>query len=146
MIGLPEAGAEGSEENNGASSRMSAELMAEGTSKSLAVECARLCSDKARSNGVKSGGKYHKRESEAKMKQRYYHFKISSDVSFLAISMKLTGFPASKMTRSGLQSMYNIGADPDDASLVCAKLVLNNFDHLGLLIPSPTTSLDTRAV
>jgi hypothetical protein len=27
--------------------------------------------------------------------------------------MKLTGFPASKMTRSGLRSMYNIRADPD---------------------------------
>jgi hypothetical protein len=69
--------------------------------------------DKARSTGVKSEGKYRKRESEAQMKQRRYHVQDSSDVSFLAILMKLTGFPASKMARSGLQLMYNIRADPD---------------------------------
>jgi hypothetical protein len=108
MIGLPEAGAEGSEENNGGCSRMSAESMVEGTSKSLAVECARLCSDKAGSDGVKSEDKYHKWESEAKMKQRHHHVQDSSNVSFSEMSMKLTGFPATKMTRSGLQSMYNI--------------------------------------
>ena len=87
--------------------------MVEGTSKSLAVECARLCSDKARSSGVKSKGKYRKWESEAKMKQRHYHVQDISHISFSEISMKLTGFPASKMTRSGLRSMYNIRADPD---------------------------------
>jgi hypothetical protein len=108
MIGLPEAGAEGSEENDGSSSRMSAESMVEGPSKNLAVECARLCSDKARSSGVKSEGKYRKRESEAKMKERHYHVQDISDISFLEILMKLTGFPASKMTCSGLRSMYNI--------------------------------------
>jgi hypothetical protein len=111
MIGLPGAGAEGSEENDGSSSRMSAELMVEGTSKSLAVECARLCSDKARSSGVKSEGKYCKRKSEAKMKQRHYHVQDISDISFSEILMKLTGFPASKMTRSRLRSMYNIRAN-----------------------------------
>jgi hypothetical protein len=82
-------------------------------SKSLAVECARLCLDKARSNGVKSEGKYRKRESEAKIKQRHYHVQDSSNVSFSEMSMKLTGFPAIKMTHSGLQSMYNIQAGPD---------------------------------
>ncbi len=108
MIGLAKAGAEGTEENNGASSCMSAESMVKGTSKSLAVECARLCSDKERSNGVKSDRKYRKQESEAKMKQRHYHIQDSSNVSLLAILMKLTGFPTSKTTCSGLQSMYNI--------------------------------------
>jgi hypothetical protein len=154
MIGLPEAGAEGSEENNGASSRMSAESMVEGTSKSLAVECARLCSDKARSNGVKSEGKYRKRESEAKMKQRHYHVQDSGDVSFSAISMKLTGFPASKMTRSGLRAMYNIRADPD---LGMGKIALRRIPCMchacaeqlqtpWLVNTKLTTSLATKAV
>jgi hypothetical protein len=108
IIGLHEAGAEGPEENNGASSCMSAELMVEGTSKSLAVECARLCSDKGRSNGVRSEEKYCKGELEAKMKQRHYHIQDSSNVSFPAILMKLRGFTTSKMTCSRLRSMYNI--------------------------------------
>ena len=93
MIGLPEAGAEGSEENDGSSSRMSAESMVEGTSKSLAVECARLCSDKARSSGVKSEGKYRKRESEAKMKQRHYHVQDISDISFFGNFDETYGVP-----------------------------------------------------
>jgi hypothetical protein len=108
MIGLAKAGAEGTEENNGASSCMSAEWMVKGTSKSLAVECVRLCSDKERSNGVKSERKYRKQESEAKMKQRHYHIQDSSIVSFLELLMKLTGLPTSKKTCRGLQSVYNI--------------------------------------
>jgi hypothetical protein len=81
---------------------MSAESMVEGICKNLAVECVRLCSDKVRSTGVKSEGKYQKRESVAKMKQRHYHVQDESDVIFSEISMKLTGLPASKMTCSGL--------------------------------------------
>jgi len=48
--------------------------MLEGAKKSLAEECARLCSLPERSGGVKSeGGKRAKREGEAKMKERRYH-------------------------------------------------------------------------
>jgi hypothetical protein len=109
MIDLPIAGAEGSKENNGASSCMSAESMVKGTNKSLVVECARLCLDKARSSGVKSEGEYHKQKSEAKMKERHYHIQDSSDVSFLEMLIKLMWFLASRMTHSSrLQSMYNI--------------------------------------
>jgi hypothetical protein len=108
MIGLPDA----DKENNGAS-RTSAESMVEGTSKSLAV--AGLCSDKARSTGVKSEGKYHKRESEANMKQQHHHVQDDNNVIFSEIVMKLMGLPASKMTCSGLGSMFNIRADPDIA-------------------------------
>jgi hypothetical protein len=95
MIGLPDAG----EENNWAS-RMSAEPMVEGTSKSLAVECARLCSDNARSNDVKSEGKYQKRDSEAKMKQGHYHIQENSDVSFLAILKNFRGWDPGKQDDS----------------------------------------------
>jgi hypothetical protein len=87
MIGLPGA----DEENNGAS-RMSAEPMVV----SLAIECARLCSDKARSTGVKSEGKYQKRESEAKMKHQHYHVQDNSDVSFLAFFYEIDGAPSNQ--------------------------------------------------
>jgi hypothetical protein len=106
---------------------MSAESMVEGTSKSLVVECARLCSNKARSHGVKSEGKYCKQESEAKMKQRHYHIQGNSNISFSEILMKLMGFPASKMICSGLGLMYNIQANPN---LEMEKIALQSIPCL----------------
>ena len=102
-IGLPEV--------NETDSRMSAASMVEGTSFSLAEECARLCSDASRVTGVKSEGKYAKRENAATMKKRTYHVQDPNDVSYSGIKMKLEGFKKGK--RNGISSMYNIRADPN---------------------------------
>jgi hypothetical protein len=101
-IGLPEV--------NETDGRMSAASMVEGTSFSLAQECARLCSDASRVAGVKSEGKYAKRENAAPMKRRTYHVQDPKDVLHGGIKMKLEGFKTGK--RNGISSMYNIRADP----------------------------------
>jgi hypothetical protein len=104
MIGLPE----GSDAEN----RMAAESMVEGTSKSLAVECARLLSASTRNEGMKSHAKYAKRESNAALKKRHYHVQKQEDVLFSELKMQVK-LKASKFTHSGLLAMYNIRADPD---------------------------------
>jgi hypothetical protein len=62
LIGSPEA--------NNFAQRMVAHSMVEGASKSLAEECARLCSDEARTSGVKGSMKSEKRETNSELKLR----------------------------------------------------------------------------
>lgn len=99
MIGLPEI------VNPGGATRMSPESMVDGTSKSLATECARLCSDEGR-----------------------------------IFSMKLTGLPK-KPTRSGLQSMYNIRADPDLGYRIRLRLTSHSIS-LALRVTGGLSSRD----
>lgn len=78
MIGLPEDYGDSGNQTVGAATRISPESMVEGTSKSLAVECYRLCSDAARLSGMKSDKKSNKRETNAKLKYRHYHVQEKS--------------------------------------------------------------------
>jgi hypothetical protein len=105
MIGRPE-------ESNEDTNRMAAYSMVEGASNSLARECARLCSNASRSAGVKSEGKYAKRESNATMKMRNYHITELKDVCFPDLKMKAV-MENERGTRNGISSMYNIRSDPD---------------------------------
>jgi hypothetical protein len=86
--------------------------MVEEEGKSLAEECARLCSDTSRVAGVKSDAKYAKREASAALKMRNYHVQKREDVQFEGIKMGAQ-IPKSKHTHDGLTDMYNLRADPD---------------------------------
>jgi hypothetical protein len=54
---------------NESSKRIALKAMVEGLSRSIAEEAARLCSDMTHIEGVKSEGKYQKRETNAAMKK-----------------------------------------------------------------------------
>jgi hypothetical protein len=95
------------------SSRLAPEAMVEGVSKSIAEEAARLCSNMARTEGVKSEGKYLKRETNASMKKRHYHVHDQDSTEHINLSMKCQPFLTGSQTGNGLKSMYNIRADPD---------------------------------
>lgn len=101
VLGMPEMESE---------DRMTPVSMVEGVSKSLTVECARLCSLKSRKEGVKSEGKYAKREAAAQMRERHYHVCSESEATFSNLKMLVKGLK--KGTKNGLLSMYNIRADP----------------------------------
>jgi hypothetical protein len=105
MIEIPEV--------NESAKRIAPEAMANGVSKSLAVECARLLSDATRHQGVKSQGKYAKREAIAVMTQRHYHVQQQEDVLFGGMKMELHGLDSVRgQTHNGLMAHYNIRADP----------------------------------
>jgi hypothetical protein len=101
LIGTPEA-------NNG-EKRMAAESMTETASKSLAFECARLCSISSRINGVKGDAKSAKRESEAKIKRRHYHVQDPNIVHFKHSKFETVGLPKGL----GVMACYNVRADKD---------------------------------
>ena len=101
-------------EANENSKRIAPEAMVEDRSKSIAEEAARLCSDGTRIEGVKSEGKYSKRETNAAMKKRHYHVHDENSTEHVNINMKCQPFLApSSQTCNGLKAMYNIRADPD---------------------------------
>jgi hypothetical protein len=100
-------------EANESLKRVAAEAMVEGVSKSIAEEAARLCSDATRIEGVKSEGKYLKRETNASMKKRLYHVHDEDSTEHVNLSMKCKPFLKGKETGNGLKSMYNLRADPD---------------------------------
>ena len=101
-------------EANESSKRVAPEAMVEGVSKSIAHEAARLCSDMARVEGVKSEGKYQKRETNASMKKRHYHVHEIDSTEHLNLQMTCKPFLTGRnQTGNGLKSMYNIRADPD---------------------------------
>jgi hypothetical protein len=86
----------------------------EGVSKSIAHEAAHLCSDMACVEGVKSEGKYQKRETNAFMKKRHYHVHEQDSTEHINLSMTCKPFLTGRnQTGNGLKSMYNIRADPD---------------------------------
>ena len=58
---------------NESSNRMHAEARVDGKSMSIAKEAAQMCGDESRAEGVKSKGKYRKREESSTMKKRVYH-------------------------------------------------------------------------
>jgi hypothetical protein len=101
LIGTPEA--------NDGEKRMAAQSMVEMVaSKSLADECAQLCTLDSRLQGVKGHTKHAKREASAKMKMRHYHVQNPDDVKY-----KHVKFVAEKLT-AGVKMMecYNIRANP----------------------------------
>jgi hypothetical protein len=100
-------------EANESSKRVAPEAMVEGVSKSIAAEAARLCSDITRIEGVKSKGKYQKRETNAAMKKRYYHVHEQDCTEHINVSMKCLLFIKGNETANGLKAMYNLWADPD---------------------------------
>jgi hypothetical protein len=100
-------------EANESSKRVAPEAMVEGVSKSIAAEAARLCSDITRIKGVKSKGKYQKRETNAAMKKRYYHVHEQDSTEHINVSMKCLPFIKGNETANGLKAMYNLRADPD---------------------------------
>jgi hypothetical protein len=104
MVGTPEA--------NDSEKRMAAHSMLEGAKKSLAEECARLCSLPERSGGVKSeGGKRAKREGEAKMKERRYHVQDPAGIQFPNLKMSAVGFEAGE--HNGIIAHYNVRVSKD---------------------------------
>ncbi len=106
LIGSPEA--------NGSAHRMVAHSMVEGASKSLAEECAHLCSDEARTSGVKGSVKSEKRETNSKLKLRKYHVQQAETVKFRDLKMEVTGLPKkTKQSHNGLLAHYNIRVERD---------------------------------
>ena len=105
------AKAAGDEESN----RMEPSTMVEGEAKSLAAECIRLCSDKSRAEGVKSAGKYAKREGAAPMRERHYH-PCEPTATFAGIQMEVAhGLPKAKKGEkyNGLRAMYHQRQEAD---------------------------------
>jgi hypothetical protein len=100
-------------EANESLKRVAAEAMVEGVSKSIAGKAAHLCSDATHIEGVKSEGKYLKREMNASMKKRLYHVHDEDSTEHVNLSMKCKPFLKGKETGYGLKSMYNLRADPD---------------------------------
>jgi hypothetical protein len=72
-----------------------------------------MCSDMTRIEGVKSEGKYQKREASAAMKKRQYHVHEENSTEHINLNMKCQPFLTSNETCNGLKAMYNIRADPD---------------------------------
>ena len=105
MIGTPECSHE--------STRMNAHAMVGKCELSFAAECLRLCSDKSRLSGVKSGGnKRLKRENETKMKNRFYHLQMKSDIHVMEGKTTVIGF-CRKTKKSGIMHHHNFRFDPD---------------------------------
>ncbi len=74
-------------EANESSKQVAPEAMVEGDSKSSVHEAARLCSDMARVEGVKSEGKYQIGETNASMKKRHYHVHEQDSTKHINLSM-----------------------------------------------------------
>ena len=84
---------------------------------SFARECLRLCAVKERKDGVKSSGKYAKRERTAKISDRHYYLQDSNDVRLGNLWMTAVGLPTKEGTHSGLLARYNLRTDPDLGSV-----------------------------
>jgi hypothetical protein len=87
--------------------------MVEGLSKSIAEGAACMCSDMTRIQGVKSEGKYQKREASVAMKKRQNHVNEENLTEQVNLNMKWKPFLTSNDTCNGLKTMYNIRADLD---------------------------------
>jgi hypothetical protein len=102
-------------EENDSTQKINPEAMVENASKSIAKEAARLCRNENRIHGVKSEGKYRKREESASMKQRFYwedgEFEITSSFDNLTMVCKPWYKPKDRKN-NGISSMYNFRADP----------------------------------
>jgi hypothetical protein len=104
----------GSPEANDSAHRMVAHSMVEGASKSLAEEGSHLCSDEARTSGVKGSVKSEKRETNSKLKLRKYHVQQAETVKFRDLKMEVTGLPKkTKQSHNGLLAHYNIRVERD---------------------------------
>jgi hypothetical protein len=101
-------------EANESSNRMHAEARVDGASRSIATEAARMCRDASRAEGVKSEGKYRKREETATMKKRVYHVDEPCERhQFENLSMVCTPWYKAKESQGhSLKFMYNFRADP----------------------------------
>jgi hypothetical protein len=99
---------------------------------SISVEAARLCA-LDRSSGSKSDRKHNKRESEAKMKKRFYHVRKQDEKVHSDIKMQMIGLP-SNGPHSGLLAHYHLHADP---YLGLAKLAIRR-------IPCACESCETK--
>ena len=105
MTNTPEA-------NNGAT-RISAESMVDGASKSFATECQRICSLDSHISGIKGNVKHSKRKANSKLKMRHYHVQDPEKVKFTGVKMELKGLPSKKgITHNGIMACYNIRTDP----------------------------------
>jgi hypothetical protein len=100
-------------EANESSKELAPKVMVEGVGKSIAEEVACLCSHMMRITGIKSEGKYQKRETNAAMKTRHYHVHEQDSIENINLSMKFQPFLTGNQTANRLKSMYNSRADPD---------------------------------
>lgn len=101
-------------EANESSSRMHAEARVDGESMSIAREAARMCGNASRAEGVKSEGKYRKREEASTMKKRVYHVDEPCERhQFENLTMVCTPWYKAKESQGhSLKFMYNFRADP----------------------------------
>ena len=103
LIGTPEAACQ-------ANRIKAASMTGDGYSKSLAVECARLCRDNARVSGVKGYKKHAKRENAARIKHHEYYVHTKDEANATNLNVKVTGLEPGPF--NGLGSMYNIRTEP----------------------------------
>jgi hypothetical protein len=101
-------------EENESSNRMHAAARVDDASMSIAAEAARMCRHENRAEGVKSEGKYRKREESSSMKKRIYHVDEPCErhqFENLAMVCKPWYKPKESQGHS-LKFMYNFRADP----------------------------------
>ena len=94
------------------------QLVASVVAASFADQASKLLGAAWRFDGVKGGNKNRKRETQRKLKERYYHLQKEEDVKFLNVAMKMKGFDSAK--GSGPNSHYNFRFDPDLPIMKCA--------------------------
>ena len=93
---------------------MHAAARVDDASMSIAAEAARMCRHENRAEGVKSEGKYRKREESSSMKKRIYHVDEPCErhqFENLAMVCKPWYKPKESQGHS-LKFMYNFRADP----------------------------------
>ena len=95
--------------------RMDPVVMEKGVLKSLAELCLKACSNKNRKEGVKSAGKYAKREAAAAMRERHYHLGKPQSTFWGLCMQVVDGFLRGKKgeKHNGLRAMYHLIADPE---------------------------------
>ena len=94
---------------------MHAKARVDGVSMSIASrEAAQMCGNESRAEGVKSKGKYRKREESSTMKKRVYHVdKPCERHQFENLVMVCTPWYKAKESQGhSLKFMYNFRADP----------------------------------
>jgi hypothetical protein len=88
--------------------------MVEGAKKILVDQCAGLCSDEARTTGVKGNVKSERRENNSKLKLRKYHVQEAETVKFRDLKMVASGLPPKvKQGHDGLLAHYNTRIERD---------------------------------
>jgi hypothetical protein len=106
LIGSPEA--------NDSAHRMVAHSMVEGASKSLAEECARRCSDEARTSGVKGSVKSEKERLIQNLYCANIMFSKQRQLSSEIWKWKWLDYPKKqKQSHNGLLAHYNIRVERD---------------------------------